>query len=359
MAHLPPNAAIFSPSVARAAASAAKDWSYIDAWLHRKFPRGPPSFERNADTLRVLLALAVANEAADEERAMIARLEAEALDQLRAHQAQSHSQSEPDNNNNNNNPLGDAREAILASLERSLTRDGQIALDSMAALAVQSGIAHPTPPSLAESLIRLTAESLTLEQTLSRLDVLTGYMNREAASTRVLSASLRPPSPSPHQHPDDNDNNAPEAARKPQANDDDDKSSPWQQWQGYHPPPTLALQNLETQRRIKALSSRVPELRDRAKSLSSPTTTSNTPSIEQVRQEEESYLALQAQKQDLEAQVRAFQGLPPDTERARHELESLRAELRRMEMRRDEVFEGLVERASPRKGGGGGRSGLG
>lgn len=343
MAHLPPNAAIFSPSVARAAASAAKDWSYVDGWLNRKFPRGPPAFERNADTLRALLALASANEAADEERALIARLEAEALSQLRAHE-------ESQEDNNSTNALDDAREAILTALESSLTRDGQTALDAMSALALQSGIAHPTPPALGTSLIDLSTQSSTLDQALSRLATLTAYITREAQTTSNLSAELRPPSPPTHHHhpvyeeeADDNDDDDND-------NDSDKSEEPPGSYRGYHPPATLALQNLSAQRRIKALSSRIPELQDKAAALArSLGGKPPSPSVEQVRREEAAYLALLAQRRDLDAQVRAFQGLPPDADRARHELESLRSELRRMTVRRDEVFEGLVERESPRK----------
>ena len=57
-----------------------------------------------------------------------------------------------------------------------------------------------------------------------------------------------------------------------------------------------------------------------------------------------------SRKKDLEAQVNAFQGLPPDRDLARQELEALRAELRGVARRRDAVFEGLVERETPRKG---------
>ena len=57
--------------------------------------------------------------------------------------------------------------------------------------------------------------------------------------------------------------------------------------------------------------------------------------------------------------MNAFAGLPPDVELARQEVEGLREELRGLVARRDEVFEGLVERETPRKGyksrGGGGR----
>ncbi len=48
MAHMVPSAAIFSPSVARIAASTAKDWNYVDSWLSARFHGGSrPAFERN------------------------------------------------------------------------------------------------------------------------------------------------------------------------------------------------------------------------------------------------------------------------------------------------------------------------
>ena len=76
--------AIFSPTIARIAASTARDWSYVDSWLSSKLPPGRPlpSFERNPDTLKALLALAAANEAADEQRSLLARAEAEALKEV-------------------------------------------------------------------------------------------------------------------------------------------------------------------------------------------------------------------------------------------------------------------------------------
>jgi HAUS augmin-like complex subunit 1 len=349
MAHLPPNAAIFSPSVARAAASAAKDWSYVDTWLQRKFPgRGPPPFERNADTLRVLLALASANEAADEERAFIARLEAEALEQLRAHEQ---SQDEAQTENTPDITLQSARGAILTSLESSLTRDGQTALTAMASLALQTNTPLPTPSTLGSELITLSTEAATLEQTITRIETLTAYLAREASFTAALACELRPPSPDPNHDHHDNPSEAEENSTLPTHQD---KTQPSKT--GYHPPPSLSLTNLTTQRRIKTLlTTRLPELRDKVAALSKSLNNKvPSPTIAQVRQEEEAYLSLLAQKKELDAQVKAFQGLPPDTEQARQELENLRRELRRMVVRRDEVFEGLVERETPRKGGGGG-----
>ncbi|EAQ92188.1 hypothetical protein CHGG_00423 [Chaetomium globosum CBS 148.51] len=361
MAHLPPNAAIFSPSVARAAASAAKDWSYVDGWLQRKFPGvGPPTFERNADTLRVLLALAAANEAADEERTLVARLEAETLTQLRARE-QPQSQAGGESTNTDNNTLDSAREAILTALETSLPREGQTALTALAALALQTNTPLPTPAALGTELITLSSTTATLEQTTARIHTLTTHLAREAAATAQLAAELRPPSPPHHPHPHDN---------VVDDDDDDDENnnttnnpSPHQATShkppltGYHPPADLALQNLTLQRQIKALSTRIPELRDKAAAIARSTgtgttttgTTTTTTSIADVRREEEAYTALLAAKRELDGQVRAFAGLPPDAERARQELEGLRGELRRMTLRRDEVFEGLVERETPRK----------
>ncbi|KAH6844865.1 hypothetical protein B0I37DRAFT_433614 [Chaetomium sp. MPI-CAGE-AT-0009] len=360
MAHLPPNAAIFSPSVARAAASAAKDWSYVDGWLQRKFPSGgPPPFERNADTLRVLLALASANEAADEERALVARLEAETLDQLRA---QEQPESQEGDGNTNTNTLHSAREAILAALETSLPREGETALTALAALALQTNTPLPTPAALGAELISLSTTTSTLEQTTARIHTLTAHLAREAAATAHLAAELRPPTP-PHHH-----NHTNPVAAAAAADDDDDNqtippspnnnnnNNPHQPSStGYHPPADLALQNLSLQRQIKTLSARIPELRSQAAATARSATTNHsygtTPSITDIRREESAYTALEAAKRELEAQVRLFAGLPADAELARQEVEGLRGELRRMEARRDEVFEGLVERETPRKRG--------
>ncbi|KAL2185978.1 hypothetical protein L209DRAFT_356258 [Thermothelomyces heterothallicus CBS 203.75] len=354
MAHLPPSAAIFSPSVARAAASAAKDWSYVDSWLQRKFPgSSPPPFERNADTLRALMALASANEAADEERALIARLEAETLDQLRAHERQQQTQAEA--NQSAAATLQSAREAILTALEASLPREGQTALTALAALALQTGDPLPTPSSLGAELISLSASAATLEQTISRIRTLTAHIAREAAATSRLAAELRPPSPGLH-HPDDDDGDgngdgdAADLTATTTTTTTTTGSTTAARGAGYHPPPTLALQNLALQRQIKSLSSQIPALRDKAAALArSQGGVAPSPSLAQVREEEEAYLALLSLKEELDAQVRAFAGLPHDTELARRELEGLREELRQLEVSRDEVFEGLVERETPRK----------
>ncbi|KAM7197197.1 hypothetical protein V8F20_006746 [Naviculisporaceae sp. PSN 640] len=312
MSHLAPNSAIFSPSVARAAASAAKDWSFIDTWLHRKFQgtgRSPPPFERNPDTLRALLALANANEAADEECSLLAKLESETLRQL---QLQSQQQAQQDQENNPDpDPASAAREAILTALEDSLSREGSTALESLSQTSLLLSQSHPTPTDLGYALLSLTSQADHLEQTQNRLDILSRYISQQCLETQTLSQDLK---------------------RSEQ----------------YRPPAHLAKQNLEMQRKIKQLSSKLPELRDKVAALANSVGMPN-PTIEQVRQEEDAYLELLAQKKDLDAQIKAFQGLPPDTDQARQELEALRNELRRVTRQRDAVFEGLVERETPKK----------
>lgn len=74
---------LFSPSKARQQRARAQDWAHIDSWLSYKYAgRTVPTFERNEETLKVLRELSTANERADEERAVLERVEREALKEL-------------------------------------------------------------------------------------------------------------------------------------------------------------------------------------------------------------------------------------------------------------------------------------
>lgn len=74
---------LFSPSKARQQRAQAQDWAHIDSWLSYKYNgRTVPTFERNEETLRILRDLSNANERADEQRAIMQRVEREALKEL-------------------------------------------------------------------------------------------------------------------------------------------------------------------------------------------------------------------------------------------------------------------------------------
>lgn len=297
LSHLAPSTAIFSPSVARIAASTARDWATINAWLAARFPnRPPPAFERNPDTLRALLALASRNEAADEERDLLARAEAEALAEVNAATEKAGGPTLP--------------EAVLGGVEAGLTKEGRVALDAVASVAVTLGVAHPEPEHLGQKIVDLQARALSLEQTVQRAEAVRRHLTAEAERIRDTIRELES--------------------------------------EEYVPPPDLAKRNLELQRRIKAMVAKLPELRCKA-AAASAVGGGGRVTVEHLAEDEVRYLASLAAKRELEDQLAAFQDLPTDMDSARAELEALRSELRALTRRRDAEFEGLVEAESPKK----------
>jgi len=95
------------------------------------------------------------------------------------------------------------------------------------------------------------------------------------------------------------------------------------------------------------LASKLPDLRDRMASLASAGKSNIT--IQDVKGEEEKFKISMVVVKELETQVKIYHGLPQDTDLARLELERLRVELRDLTHERDSMFEGLVERESPKK----------
>ncbi|ROV89318.1 hypothetical protein VMCG_09634 [Cytospora schulzeri] len=312
MAHLPPDTAIFSPSVARQAASTAKDWNYVESWLASRYnSRSPPQFERNPDTLKALLALAALNESADENRDLVARVEADALRDINAAQeAAAAAQEGEEENAADQTNLTTFKEDFYAALEDSLTKDGRAALDAMASSAVQLGMAFPEPAQLARAMLDLQTRVFDLAQAAARVGLLQGYIGTESARLDGLLEDVR--------------------------------------GDEYRPPADLARQNLEMQRKIKAMTKKLPEMRDRVSSLARTVGVPN-PTIQQLRQEEVRYLELLELRRTLDQQISEFEGLPPDTSMARQQLDALREELHSITEHRDAVFEGLVERETPRK----------
>ena len=293
MAHLSPSAsAIFSPSVARQQLAAAKDWNYIDSWLSTKFNgKTPPVFERNNDTLKALLALAALNETADEERELLARVEAKALQDL---------QAQEDANPN---------KYLLDSIEESLTREGQTSLEALSSLSVSLNQPVFDLQKLGRGIIDLHVTSNDLDQVADRVSILEKHLKRELEEINILITDL--------------------------------------QSDAYQPPSDLAKRTSDYQRRIKGLAAKLPDLKERVASLSATVGTPIT--IQDVKNEEDKFKALMVTVKDLEAQVKSYHGLPQDTDLARLELEGLRVELREMTRKRDSMFEGLVERESPIK----------
>ncbi|KAE9369458.1 hypothetical protein N431DRAFT_413427 [Stipitochalara longipes BDJ] len=292
MAHLSPSA-IFSPSVARQQLAAAKDWNYIDSWLSTKFNgKTPPPFERNNDTLKALLALAALNETADEERELLARVEAKALQDLLAKEGT------------------DPNVQLLNSIEESLTREGHVSLEALSTLCATLSQAIPDVEKLGRSIIDLQVTAHDLDQANSRVSILEKHLGSELDTINALIQDL--------------------------------------QSDGYQPSSTLTKQTVDYQRKTKALASKLPELKDRVTSLSASLGNSKV-TLQDVKREEEKFKNLLAIVKALEVQVKSYHGLPQDTDLARLELESVKVELQDLTRQRDSMFEGLVERETPRK----------
>jgi HAUS augmin-like complex subunit 1 len=292
MAHILPSA-IFSPSLARQQLAAAKDWNYIDAWLSSKYtPKSPPPFERNNETLKALLALAALNESADEEQELLARIEARALQELE--------------NIHNANPHVE----LLASIEENLSREGEQSFNALATLSVTLSQPVPDVERLGRRMVDLQVSAAELEQASERISVLEAHLTDELASINNMIKELQSDAYQSQEH--------------------------------------MSKQTIDYQRKAKALASKLPELRDRVAAMSAKEGSAKV-TIQDVKGEEEKYRDLMKIVTDLEAQVKTYHGLPQDTDLARLELESLRVELQDLTRQRDSMFEGLVERESPKK----------
>lgn len=293
MSHLSP-AAIFSPTVARQQLAAAKDWSYIDNWLSIKFVNQPiPPFERNPSTLKALLSLASLNETADEEQELLARSRESALTAI---------QTSLEN---------DPNTELLHTLEDSLTPEGQASLESLASLSTTLNLSTPSPELIGRKLLALQTTSYTLSQATSRVATLQRTLTTELKNLTNLITTLQSPA--------------------------------------YQTPADLPKQTLDLQRKTKILTSKLPEIRERIAALSSSNTPTSKITVETIKAEEEKFKEWLEIVKDLETKVKAFHGLPQDIDLARLELESLRMELRDLTRERDGLFEGLVERESPKK----------
>ncbi|KAL7784121.1 hypothetical protein V8C37DRAFT_396234 [Trichoderma ceciliae] len=256
------SAAIFSPSVARIAASTARDWSYVDAWLASKSPAWKtslPSFERNQETLKALLALVSLNEAADDQRRLLARVDATALQGF----STAHDKPEPGTSPNG---ITLTKGHLLDAIEHSLPKEGMSALTVLTTVASEAATASPDPDHLGNLMLRLQGTIYGAEQTAARVDAFERQIQREAEAAEELVHTL--------------------------------------QSECYKPPSDLAKQNLDVQRRIKTVSAQLPDLHDRVTALGESIATPYL-TIGDVIELEQRYQALTFHMRELNEQIAA------------------------------------------------------
>lgn len=282
---------LISPTKARQAAIQAKDWAYVNSWLSRKYsPHPVPPFERNEDTLKTLLAIAAANDAADEEASLLHRAREEVVRALK----QREEAEDP------------RKRKLLEDIEARLDVQGEESLNDLAETAVLLGDSSTDVTELAHAIIELTRDEFELANQVRKVETLQTYLDKEISLVQEEIETLK-------SHP------------------------------AYKTPPELTSQTVEWTRSAKLLSAKINEYRDKTASLQRSVNI-NGPTIETVVQEENNVQRLRDTVKRLESQIKSYRDLPPDLEAAKNEYKRLEKELNRLTRERDDLFENAVAR---------------
>ena len=283
---------MLSPSRARKDAAQARDWAYIAPWLTRKYhPHSVPRFERNEATLQTLLTLAAFTDAADEQAHLLHKAMQEETMRLRAREAAD----------------GAVHAQLISDMESCLTVEGDTALQDLADLHLLLGSLSPSTQHLGEAVIELTGAEYEAKAHLRNTNEIQSYLDNELVEVYRQIEAL-------------NTNSA------------------------YHIPEQLPSQSTEWTQGTKMLGVKLGEYRERITALDKYNIA--CPSIQDLRGEEQEVIRLMQKVKGLERRVHSFHGLPPDTVAAKVEQEAAEAELNRLTLQRDAVFEGLMDNKS-------------
>ncbi|PWY64948.1 hypothetical protein BO83DRAFT_128118 [Aspergillus eucalypticola CBS 122712] len=281
---------LLSPAKARQAAIQAKDWAYVNAWLSRQYAPNPvPSFERNEDTLRTLLALAAANDTADEEATVLHQAREQAVESFKAREENEEKQ----------------KVEILDEVEHNLDDNGRRNLDDLAETTAVLGALGTSTRDLGQSIIELTMEEFDAQQQMSRVQALHEYLGRELATLREQLLDL--------------------------------KTS-----EVYETPANLPALTAEWTRETKLLSAKAGEYRDRFASLQR--NKSKGPTLEEVIAEEQSVIRMLESTETLVERVKKLHDLPSDIPGARAQYKELEQELDRLTQQQNTMSEKLAEK---------------
>lgn len=302
-----------SPTKARQAATTAKSWATVATWLTAKYhPQSVPRFERNEDTLRILLELVEVNERADELAGLV--------------EGAAEAEAEVEHGQGGSGRMGEraecfGREEIMRWIDETLRRseyrgkgatyeEGETVLDDLASSFVTLGCLSPTsfPVEAAQALITLTQSEFASRSQLAHLQLLKGHLDKEILLIRTRLESLR-------------------ALRSASSSASEVE--------------TLSSQIGEWSRGSKMLSLKIREYEERASGLEKADW--KGVQIEEIKKRERLVGRLQERCKGLERGLRSFGGLPPDWEAAKGEVERVEEEVRELRGRRERLFEGMAE----------------
>ncbi|KAF1982065.1 hypothetical protein K402DRAFT_407971 [Aulographum hederae CBS 113979] len=301
--------ALFSPSKAAQQRAQAQDWHHVDTWLSSKYPgRSVPSFERNEDTLAALIALAGANERADEERELVWAIEKAALKDL--------TDEETAKNAKNANSV---HQPVLPAILSQLPGAGQEHLESLSALSVAANAPSSSANAIAHAVVAQTTTFHTLSQHLAHLTALHSYLQNHIQGLRLLLSDVK--------------------------------------GEQFKPPRELPKQTADWTRNTKILKGKIREYEERLANLTSGPMPGPSPrkggdvafggkdaTLGKLAELEESILDLRNEVQLVEKDVRRYEDLPPSMSQARKKVELKELELNKLRDKRDRLFEALVER---------------
>lgn len=273
---------LFSPSKAKAYQAQAKDWAFVDSWLtKRSASKRLPDFERNEDTLQALLALATVNDAADELRGSIDRVEKAALTVL-----SKRAETSSDN----------LHELILRNLE---SKSG---LDTLANLAILSNASHPSALAIGTAIAEMNDAKFAQDQQIQRTSYQLQALRAEQNRVEGILASL--------------------------------------QSDGWQASADIQEQTAEWTRSSKQLRTKVGEYDDRL----AGSRTKHRPSVtfDDMAKTTSDLVQQHSLLERLEHELEAFKSLPSDANGARSKLEAAREELRDLTKERDALFENMA-----------------
>lgn len=284
-----PIAPLLSPTKARRDAAEARDWAYVSSWLAKKYsPHPVPKFERNGETLRTLLELAAVNEAADREADLVHKAEEE---ELRTYENIFQTYEGP-------------HRYVVEALQGGLDARGSKALHDLAEAGVILGTLSTDPVMMGQRIMELSHERFEMNERLRRVNDLQSQLIRDVESMRLDLESI--------------ESQVDEVAQE-----------------------DMEQRTAQLNRETKQFSTKLEQYTERIASLEKFAIVS--PSIAEVKEQEQRVKKGQAKVKALDRQFAEFHGLPPDLEIAKIAFQRAQGELQGLTRRRDELFEGMVE----------------
>lgn len=336
-----------SPSKARAEALESHSWSVVLTWFASLYhPSPPPSFERNASTLKALQRLMAENVAVETGRDLLLAAQTEELAARDGERGQGRAQDRTNDENNGSDLLG--------RLESSLSRSSNDALDAIARSAVLLGCPlssrldgsssiMQSMQSMQSQILNLPLQTFALETQISSINDLIGDLETEITQIRqCLPTTLDPDQAAVS--PDVGSNSLsisipPPSSPFPASTTTDHSTLHAETQQHQRETKQLALKAAEYQDRISTLERQAKASSQNSNSNSNSNSSNPVYTPATLGAKQASIDHKRKQVAALEKQLVAFHGLPPDLAAARAEVQRAEKELEELRRRRDELFE--------------------